>query len=169
MDFRLAYITDLPQLKIMYGEIVDNMNYNGIRIWDDIYPSLFLLDDIENDNLYVLVDGNEVISAFALCESNAGENFVQWSSENEKSLYIDRLGVNVKYLEQGIGSIMIKKAIMLARQKGAKYLKLFVVDINKPAINLYIKNGFNRVDGVFDEIIDDNITLHEYGFEIEIL
>ena len=43
------------------------------------------------------------------------------------------------------------------------------MDINQPAINLYIKNGFKRAEGIYDEIIDDNLTLHEYGFERQVL
>ena len=57
----------------------------------------------------------------------------------------------------------------LAKEKGVEYLRLFVVDINKPAINLYIKNGFKKAEGIYDEIIDDNLTLHEYGFERQVL
>ena len=53
-------------------------------------------------------------------------------------------------------------------RKDAKYLRLFVVDINKPAINLYLKNGFKRVDGIYEERIGDSV-LREYGFEIEIV
>lgn len=84
-------------------------------------------------------------------------------------MYIDRLGVNVDYLKQGIGCIMLEKAMELAKEKGVEYLRLFVVDINKPAINLYIKNGFKKAEGIYDEIIDDNLTLHEYGFERQVL
>lgn len=40
-------------------------------------------------------------------------------------------------------------------------------DINKPAINLYLKNGFNQVHGLYEERIDD-FVLHEYGFEIKV-
>nr|WP_246615500.1 hypothetical protein [Clostridium thailandense] len=53
--------------------------------------------------------------------------------------------------------------------KQAKYLRLFVVDINKPAINVYLKNGFKQVDGIYEEKIDDGLILREYGFEIEAL
>ncbi|HBC92713.1 MAG TPA: GNAT family N-acetyltransferase, partial [Pelotomaculum sp.] len=48
------------------------------------------------------------------------------------------------------------------------YLRLFVVDINVPAINLYLRNGFRQVDGIYEEKIDDNFTLREYGFEIKV-
>jgi ribosomal protein S18 acetylase RimI-like enzyme len=93
---------------------------------------------------------------------------VKWENAHGKALYLDRLGVNVDYLRQGIGSMMLKHATTLTKQKDAKYLRLFVVDINKPAMNLYLKNGFRQVDGVYEEKIDDDIILREFGFEIEV-
>lgn len=168
MKFRLANNEDLFQLKIVYGKIIDNMNDNGIGIWDNIYPCEFFKEDIEKEQLYVLYNENELVAAFALCNSNIGENSVKWKNKQEKALYIDRFGVSVEHLRQGIGSVMLQNAVKVAREKGFKYLRLFVVDINEPAINLYKKNGFKQVGGVFDEVIDDELILHEYGFEKEI-
>ena len=37
------------------------------------------------------------------------------------------------------------------------------------ADKVYIKNGFKKVDGIYEERIDDDLILREYGFEIEIL
>jgi len=93
---------------------------------------------------------------------------VKWENAHDKALYLDRFGVNVDYSGRGIGSIMLKHAITLTKQKNAKYLRLFVVDINKPAINVYLKNGFRQVDGIYEERIDDDLILREYGFEIEV-
>lgn len=143
MNLRLANLNDLPNLKIVYEKIIDHMDKSNIRIWDEIYPCEFFGDDIENNRLYVLENNKEIASAFALCNSNAGADYVKWENNHDNALYIDRLGVNVKYL------------------------RLFVVDINYPAINLYIKNGFKKVDGIFDEIIDDDLVFHEFGFEIK--
>ena len=142
------------------------MDEDNIQIWDEIYPCEFFADDIKNKCLYVLENDNEIVSAFALCVENAGADCVEWESDNCEVSYIDRLGVNVDYLRQGVGSLTLKKAITLVKEKGAKYLRLFVVDVNQPAINLYTKNGFKRVKGIYDEIIDDELILHEYGFEI---
>ena len=47
MEFSLAVMQDLAQLKSMYKEIIKNMNENGIQIWDDIYPCEFFEDDIK--------------------------------------------------------------------------------------------------------------------------
>lgn len=159
----------MSKLKVVYGNIIQNMNRNNILIWDDIYPCEFFSDDIKNNRLYLLVEEHDIIiAALALCESNSGESYVKWENSYDKALYLDRLGVNVDYLRQGIGSMMLKFAAMLTKQMGAKYLRLFVVDINRPAMNLYLKNGFRQVDGVYEEKIDDDTILHEYGFEIEV-
>ena len=169
MDLRLANINDLSKLKAIYGNIIDNMNRNNITIWDEVYPCDFFSDDIENNRLYLLVETHDdIVAAFALCESNIGESYVKWENVHDKALYIDRFGVNVDFSRRGIGSIMLKHAITLTKQKHAKYLRLFVVDINKPAINLYLKNGFRHVDGIYEERIDDDFILREYGFEIEV-
>lgn len=168
MKLRIADRKDLSKLKMMYKQIVDNMNKNGICIWDDIYPCEFLQEDIENNRLYVLETHDDIVSAIALCQTNSGEDHVKWSSSSNSVLYIDRFGVNVNYLRQGIGSLMLSKIIELVKEMNIQYLRLFVVDINEPAIKLYIKNGFQKVPGVYDEMIDEELTLHEYGFEIKI-
>jgi ribosomal protein S18 acetylase RimI-like enzyme len=91
---------------------------------------------------------------------------VNWKDNAGKALYIDRLGVNVNYSGKGIGSYMLTKARETAKSLSAEYLRLFVVDINGPAIRLYTKNGFTKAAGVYDEVIDDDLVLHEYGYEI---
>lgn len=168
MTFRLATLDDLEEIKSTYREIICKMNQDNISIWDDVYPCEFFYDDIEKNGLYVLEENNKIISAFALCDSNTGDKSVKWPSEHTNVLYIDRFAVNVNYLNRGIGSIMLQNACMTAKEKGAQALRLFVVDINKPAISLYRKNNFLQADGVFDEKIDDELTLHEFGFEIKI-
>ncbi len=168
MEFRLAVLNDLVQIKDMYRQIVRSMNENNIQIWDDIYPCNFFEDDIKNNQMYLLIDNNEIISAFVLCNTNAGEKEVRWSHDAGKSIYLDRLGVNIKYSNKGIGSLMIYKAKEIAKSLGNEYLRLFVVDINIPAIKFYIKNGFEKADGMYDEVFDDGFVLHEYGYEIKI-
>lgn len=165
MEFRLAVIQDLPHLKAVYQDIIQNMNDNDIQIWDDIYPCEFFDEDIRHHRLYVLLRGDVILSSFVLCDASPGENSVEWKNNHGKALYLDRFGVNVNYLRMGIGSLMLEKAKELARNFGAAYLRLFVVDRNTPAIRLYAKNGFTKANGIYDEVIDEDLVLHEYGFE----
>ena len=165
MDFRLAVMQDLTQIKSVYKSIIKKMNSEQIQIWDDIYPCEYFDEDIRNNRLYVLLDNDDIVSAFVLCDANSGEKSVEWQDNQCRALYLDRLGVNVNYSRMGIGSLMLEMAKETAKNLGADYLRLFVVDINEPAIQLYIKNGFIRGNGVYDEAIDSDFVLHEYGFE----
>ena len=81
-------------------------------------------------------------------------------------MYLDRLAVSPVYAGQGIGSRMLTLARQTAQAQGAQQLRLFVVQENRPAIRLYEKNGFLRAGGVYQEVIDDTLTLCEYGYEI---
>lgn len=166
MKLRLANKQDLPQLKTMYKDIVENMNKNKITIWDDVYPSIFFESDILNKQLYVLEDDSVIVSAFCLCDDNIDS--IQWKEPAAKALYIQRLGVNVLYMQKGIGSKTLDQAKELARKLNYNYLRLLVVDFNYPAINLYLKNGFVKKEGVHSEVIDEETILYEHGYEIEL-
>ena len=169
MKTRLAIMDDLPEIKNMYGEIVRNMMSNDIDIWDEIYPSEFFEDDIIYQQLYVLINNiNEIVAAFVLCQENAGENAVTWQENNAKPCYIDRFGVSVKHSRKGIGTIALNEAIRLSKEMKVEYLRLFVVDNNYPAVNLYQKMGFKRADGVYIEFIDDEISFDEIGYEMKL-
>ena len=168
MDFRQAVMQDLPQLKDMYKRIIKDMNEQNIQIWDDIYPCEFFEDDIKNNQLYILLNNGEIVSAFVLSDTNSGEIAVEWNNNHAKAVYIDRLGVNVKYSKKGIGSLMLDNAKEIAKTLNAEYLRLFVVDINIPAIQLYTKKEFIKVNGVYNEIFDDGFLLHEHGYEIKL-
>ena len=168
MDFRQAVMQDLLQLKDMYKRIIKNMNEQNIQIWDDIYPCEFFEGDIKNNQLYILLNNGEIVSAFVLSDTNSGETAVEWNDNHAKAVYIDRLGVNVKYSKKGIGSQMLDKAKEIAKTLNAEYLRLFVVDINIPAIQLYTKKEFIKVNGVYNEIFDDGFVLYEHGYEIKL-
>lgn len=168
MKIRLATMEDLKPVKEMYQQIVHYMNEQKISIWDDVYPCEFLEEDIKNNQLYLLVKEESIVSAFALCKTNTGEDAVKWEDGKAKVVYIDRFAVCVTHLKRGIGSITLEKAKEIAKTMGAKYLRLFVVDINIPAISLYEKQGFAKAKGIYFEKIDEDLTLQEYGYEIKL-
>ena len=115
-----------------------------------------------------MLNNEEIVSAFVLSNTNSGETAVEWNDKHAKAVYIDRLGVNVKYSRKGIGSLILDKAKEIAKTLDVEYLRLFVVDINIPAIQLYTKKEFVKVNGVYNEIFDDGFVLHEYGYEIKL-
>ncbi len=171
MTFRLANTNDLPALETMYGEIADNLIKNNIKIyWSAYYPYAdFEEFDIKNQNLYVLEENKNIIGAFCLTPSHEKANQISWKHQTENAFYISKLGVNIENLKQGVGSKLITHAKQIAKQNGAETLRLFVVDINTPAIKLYEKNGFERASGKTQEYLEFyDVTLTEFGYEFKL-
>ena len=166
MEIILAKLEDLSQIKEMYTKIIENMYENNIKIWNEYYPNEEFESDIKHQNLYLLKNAGEILGAFAIYEFNNSFEGVEWEKPNEKAYQLNRLGVNIKYLHQGIGKKLITEARKIAEDNNASFLRLLVSDINTPAINLYFNCGFKKVPGVYKEVIDDDFSLNEYGFEM---
>lgn len=165
MELRLAEPADLPGLEKVYRAIVREMEARGLLVWDEEYPCCCFPEDIENGRLHVLAQGREIAGAFALCLPDPGPSGPCWSCGADEALELARLGVCVERRGQGLGSLLIRRAAALAREAGKRQLRLLVVDGNRPAIAFYEKNGFRRVEGFYDNVVDKGLTLREYGYE----
>jgi len=152
----------------MFKNIVENMHKNGITIWNEFYPYEDFAGDIENQNLYLMTDEDEIVAAFDVYNTANGQDCFEWKDKNAKAVYLSRVGVNAKFLRQGIGAFALKHALEIAKRNNAKFLRLLVSDVNKPAINFYRKNGFTQVTGVYNEFSESlNKDIVDFGFEME--
>ncbi len=168
MEFRLATLSDLESIKITYIKIVENMIINGFKNWNNSYPVNYIEDDIVNNKFYIMIDGINILSGAAISNNHDGDNTIKWQNPKASAIYIDRLGVNVNYLHTGIASKMLQKIRELANSQNAEYIRLFVVDDNKPAVRLYEKNKFIKVDGIYNEVLDNEFILPQCGYEIRV-
>ena len=168
MQLVLAKLDDLNKIKEMYTKIIKNMYDNDIKIWNEYYPNEVFESDIEQENLYLLKDNDKILGAFVIYEHKNLEEDVKWKDLNAKAYLLNRVGVNVEYLHQGIGRKLINEACFLAKDNDAKYLRLLVSEFNVPAIKLYYKCDFKKVSGIHKEVINEDFSLNEYGFEIEL-
>ena len=72
MEFRLGTLSDLPQIKQTYKQIIRKMKSQGLNIWDDIYSLEFFKEDLVNQRLYVLVDKQVIVAAISLNNTHQG-------------------------------------------------------------------------------------------------
>lgn len=168
MLFRLATKEDLNDIKSVYLRIMEDIKDINLCMWDEEYPISCFEEDIDNKCLHILRDGDAIAGAVAICESGECDEKMQWKDNGAKALYLFRLGVNVDYKGKGIGNVLVQEAMKSIKKRGVNYLRLFVVIDNVPAINLYERNGFYRVEGIFEERIDEDRILREYAYEIQI-
>jgi len=62
--------------------------------------------------------------------------------KKSSGLRLYSIAVNPKFRGQGLAQIMLKEAVARAAADGYKYVTLEVSEINKPAVNLYLQQGF---------------------------
>lgn len=170
MELRLAEEKDLPELKIMYNKITEKLKTQNIELyWSEHYPYGMFAEDIKNKNLYVLLNGSTIVAAFGIFDYFDIESRFEWSKKSLKTVYIGRLGTNVDFQRQGLGTQAVKHAEKIAKEKGANFLRIFVVDGNIPAMKLYEKNGYTKVNGISHEYLEFNdATLTEFAYEKEL-
>ena len=164
----LAKINELEKIQNMYTKIVEYMDANEIRIWNENYPNEEFEDDIKKKQLYLLKEKDNILGAFVMFEHETPEEGIEWKDQNAKAYILNRVGVNVDYLRQGNGQKIINSACKIATKKGAGYLRLLVSELNNPAIELYTKCKFNKLKGIHEAKVNENCTLNEYGFEMQL-
>lgn len=167
MELRVcrAEPSDLPAVKEMYAALVARMDREGWSVWDETYPRDFVGKDIEQGQLYLLLEGDRLAGAFALPAHDNGEGDVPWEDPSVPARYLYRFGIAVEYGGRGLGRLALERIGELARGLGAGYLRLYVAHENEPAIALYRKAGFSQLPGTFGEMVLDGKRLFEYALE----
>ena len=139
LNFLQARKSDVDEILILYKEVIKTT----FTTWDENYPSKELIeDDINNNNLYVLKNGNEIVAvSFLGKKEQENEN---WQIKLNNPLGVARICVSPKYQGQGIGSYFMKCLIEKAKQNGADGMHFHVCTINPSAMKMYEKVGFKN-------------------------
>ena len=165
LHIRRAEPSDLPAVKEMYAALVARMDREGWSVWDETYPRDFVGKDVEQGQLYLLLEGDRLAGAFALPSHDNGEGDVPWEDPAAPARYLYRFGIAVEYRGKGLGKLALERIGELSRRLGARYLRLYVAYENEPALALYQKAGFTQLPGEFGELLEDGTRLFEYAFE----
>ena len=115
------------------------------RTWIERYFKMEPLDEqiLKMPNKYIIEAGGFILMA-ELDRKTVGT--VALKKISADAYEFTKMGVDLNYLRRGIAEKLSKKAIAIAREKGAKKLILFTNSALTPAINLYEKVGFKHVD-----------------------
>lgn len=169
MNVRLANINDLDYLIDMYKHVAINMMNNGVYIWNEKFPGNVIELAISDSIFYVLEDNDIIVAGFTLFNKTTTDQDIQWIDNNDKAIYFGRFAINVNYLNSGYGRVCVDKAKRIVNNKGYHYMRLFVVDTNKPALDFYEHLGFNKAKGIYVDKVSDDMIYNEFGYEIECL
>lgn len=154
MEFRKAQTGDLPSVKNLYTEVINELDrtINYPKWVNGLYPSepLFI-GAIEKGWLFLLTDGEDVIGSVILnCFPTGEYPAITWQRElaPEQVVNIHTFAIHPHFSGKGVGSKMIGAIKEHAKQNGYQSIRLEVFRDNAPARRLYEKNDFVFVDTV---------------------
>jgi len=126
----------------LYREVVAEGQKHGASHWSEDYPTrVFLDEDIELQRIFVLEEGNTLIAAVSLLETDdLDDEPVGW--QDVKSCVPVRLCVSPKYQGQRIGEYMMNCLIEYVKPLGYQSMRLLAAENSIAANRLYTRMGF---------------------------
>lgn len=138
--FEKANENDFGEIKKLYKNVIKTT----FTTWDENYPSdNLLIEDIKNEQLFVLRDNSKIIAvSFLGTKNNDTEN---WSLKLKSPMSVARICVSPQYQGRGVGSYFMNQIICEAKKRGADGMHFHVCTQNSSAIKMYEKVGFKNL------------------------
>lgn len=150
MEFMHAKFIDLPQLMALFRAATRQMDEQGIRQWDEIYPAeSFLREDIERRQMYIgRIDGRIAVT-FSL-EPCRGEDYekADWQYLVPEFVVLHRLCVHPDFQGQGAAKAAMDFLEQEVLSRGISVIRLDAFPQNPAAIHLYESRGYRKAGEV---------------------
>lgn len=160
LNIRIATITDLDNINLLFKKVVaDVHNVKKIDMWNTEYPFCEFEGNIKNKEMYVIESNNSIIGSFALTEFDDPEyHVINWTSNNEKWFYINRLVILPSEQGKGYAKETMQFICDYAIKNNFEVMRLTVHKDNKYAIGLYEKFGFIKIENSY-WVIGDKVFI----------
>ena len=110
-QFRKALLSEKTTIWNIIQHAIDRRKEDGSQQWQDGYPNLEVIEnDIENDEGFVLTDGNTIIGYCAVIINNEPEYkkiIGKWMT-TEDFVVVHRIAITKSYLGRSLSQIMLK-------------------------------------------------------------
>lgn len=115
MEFKQATINDLDSIINIINQAKQYLKNNNVDQWQNGYPNEeTIINDINKNQLYVLINNDEIIATCMLSnEEDLTYNYIEngaWLTDNKKYLVIHRIAIKNNYQGKSIGRTIINYA-----------------------------------------------------------
>ena len=118
----------------------------GSSSWDadNLTPDK-LKEEFGRDNFYVAYDDDKLVGGVVISDKDS-YNFFAGKKDNGTSVgYLYKMAVLPEFQGQGYADAVLKEAFRLSKQEGVKEIRIEVGEHQPKLVNLYERNGFQRV------------------------
>lgn len=94
-------------------------------------------------------------------EDDCGFIAVYANDQEQHCAFISSIGIKQKFRGRGIGTLLIDKAVEVARKRGMRLIRLQVNRHNDAALKLYHRYGFSKTACSFQNEEKDSVILEK--------
>ena len=144
--FRKATLSDIDDVMAIIEDGRAFLKPQNGGQWQDGYPNRdSLLNDIKNENLYViLTSDNQIasVAAFTYYEKDYDTLYEGAWLSDYPYMVMHRIAVKNEYRGQGYGKALFELFIEVGKEKGYRSLRVDTHEDNKPMLSLLDKYDF---------------------------
>ncbi len=136
--------TDIHPIFGVFRECRYDLDNQGIKQWDDIYPNKEVIAaDIKNQSIFILKHDEEIGGVISFDEVEIEEyKSVNWKHTNGRNVVVHRLSVRPKFQGQGIAKKLIQFVHGKCKEEQFSSVRLDVYSGNQRAIEFYKRLGY---------------------------
>jgi len=118
----------------------------GSSSWDtdNLTPDK-LTEEFRRDNFYVAYDDDKLVGGVVISNKDIYKFFAGKKDNGTSVGYLYKMAVLPEFQGQGYADAMLKEAVRLSKQEGVKEIRIEVGEHQPKLVNLYERNGFQRV------------------------
>jgi len=151
---RLAQLSDLAEIMDVVKDAQEFLKAHNSGQWQDGTPTIATIaEDSMNNRFYVWEEEDAIIGIIALLDHDQDYESLksgQWRFP-PPYLVIHRFAVRSDHHAQGIATKMLQTVEQIARERKIMTIRADTHELNRPMINVLIKNGFSRCGEVLIE------------------
>jgi len=161
MDLTVRYATnkdamliaDISRQTFYETFAADNSKEDMDKFLSEQFTKGKLMMEVDSsENIFLLAYSGDVVAGYAkLREAKQPEKL-----KNVKTLEIARIYAMPNMIGKGVGNLLMRTCISIAKEKGKEVIWLGVWEKNMRAINFYKKRGFEKFD-VSDFLLGDDV------------
>ena len=144
MEYRLAREEDIEEIMMLINKAIVEMENNGIRQWDEWYPTREdFLEDIKTKHLYLVHEHETLVALYAISsECDEAYHSVEWQGKDKRAYILHRFCVSPDFQNRGIGKTVLSHIEEQVQAMGYETIRLDAFTQNPYALNLYHHNGY---------------------------
>jgi len=146
MDFSYAILEDLPELIALYRAAIARMDEQDIPQWDEIYPSVEVLqEDVSSGQMQIGRVNGRIAVAFLLEEcSDEDYEEADWRYQDTRFIVLHRLCVHPAFQGQGVARQTMDFLEQAVLERGLRAIRLDAFSLNPAALKLYESRGYEK-------------------------